>query len=330
MTSALHPAPLDLDGGNPRPVLQAAADAARTGRAAALAVVLQTEGSSYSRAGTCALFEPGRQVGWLSGGCLEPELARQAANAVDAGRIAWMEIDNRDDAALFSGNATGCRGRQWLALLPLPQLGGIEQLLDTWLQGPHTLHLALQADGRLDARCAGFTFTRTVPPAALQPLDGSHRWRLQWHRSPVVHVHGAGPEAALLLPLLDQLGWCAHVEEPRPRWREHLPLAAGSYCSSAATGVADAALVMHHNFELDREALERLAGSRVPFIGLLGPRRRKDDLFSVLDSHTRSALEPRLRSPIGLPLGGRGPEAIALSIAAQLQAWRHGTRLATP
>ena len=79
MNNALHPAPLDLDGGNPRPVLQAAADAARAGRPAALAVVLQTEGSSYSRAGTCALFEPGRQVGWLSGGCLEPELARQGS-----------------------------------------------------------------------------------------------------------------------------------------------------------------------------------------------------------------------------------------------------------
>ncbi|MGE8282232.1 MAG: XdhC family protein [Stenotrophomonas lactitubi] len=330
MNNALHPAPLDLDGGNPRPVLQAAADAARAGRPAALAVVLQTEGSSYSRAGTCALFEPGRQVGWLSGGCLEPELARQAANAVDAGRIAWMEIDSRDDAALFSGNATGCRGRQWLALLPLPQLGGIELLLDAWLQGPHTLYLALQADGRLDAHCGGFTFSRTVPAAALQSSDGSHRWRLQWHRSPVVHMHGAGPEAALLLPLLDRLGWCAHVEEPRPRWREHLSLAGGSYSSSAAADVADAALVMHHNFELDRDALQRLADSRVPFIGLLGPRRRKDDLFSVLDTPTRLALEPRLRSPIGLPLGGRGPEAIALSVAAQLQAWRHGTPLAAP
>ncbi|MEX0178792.1 MULTISPECIES: XdhC family protein [unclassified Stenotrophomonas] len=330
MNNALHPAPLDLDGGNPRPVLLAAADAARAGRPAALAVVLQTEGSSYSRAGTCALFEPGRQVGWLSGGCLEPELARQAANAVDAGRIAWMEIDSRDDAALFSGNATGCRGRQWLALLPLPQLGGIELLLDAWLQGPHTLYLALQADGRLDAHCGAFTFSRTVPAAALQSSDGSHRWRLQWHRSPVAHMHGAGPEAALLLLLLDRLGWCAHVEEPRPRWREHLSLAGGSYSSSAAADVADAALVMHHNFELDRDALQRLADSRVPFIGLLGPRRRKDDLFSVLDTRTRLALEPRLRSPIGLPLGGRGPEAIALSVAAQLQAWRHGTPLAAP
>ena len=152
MTSALHPAPLDLDGGNPRPVLQAAADAARTGRAAALAVVLQTEGSSYSRAGTCALFEPGRQVGWLSGGCLEPELARQAANAVDAGRIAWMEIDSRDDAALFSGNATGCRGRQWLALLPLPQLGGIEQRAFVLVVFPHQHALVRRAAHRLDIR----------------------------------------------------------------------------------------------------------------------------------------------------------------------------------
>jgi xanthine dehydrogenase accessory factor len=86
----------------------------------------------------------------------------------------------------------------------------------------------------------------------------------------------------------------------------------------------DAVLVMHHNFELDREALEALAATSVPFIGLLGPRRRRDDLFKLLTPEARAALSPRLRSPIGLALGGPGPEAIALSIAAQLQAWRHG------
>ncbi|MFQ6312721.1 XdhC family protein [Lysobacter capsici] len=32
---------------------------------------------------------------------------------------------------------------------------------------------------------------------------------------------------------------------------------------------------------------------------------------------------PRLHSPIGLKLGGEGPEAIALSIAAQLHSHRH-------
>ena len=84
----------------------------------------------------------------------------------------------------------------------------------------------------------------------------------------------------------------------------------------------DAALVMNHNFEMDREALFALADASIPFIGLLGPMRRKDDLFRVLPASAREALQPRLRSPVGLKLGGQGPEAIALSIAAQLQAHR--------
>ena len=87
---------------------------------------------------------------------------------------------------------------------------------------------------------------------------------------------------------------------------------------------SDAALVMHHNFELDREALLALSATAIPFVGLLGPVRRREDLFRVLPRDARDALLPRLRSPIGLKLGGTGPEAIALSIAAQLQAWRCG------
>jgi xanthine dehydrogenase accessory factor len=50
--------------------------------------------------------------------------------------------------------------------------------------------------------------------------------------------------------------------------------------------------------------------------------RRREDLFRVLPLAAREALLPRLRSPVGLKLGGQGPEAIALSIAAQLQAQR--------
>lgn len=83
---------------------------------------------------------------------------------------------------------------------------------------------------------------------------------------------------------------------------------------------------MHHDFELDREALVALADTNVAFIGLLGPRRRREDLFKLLTPDQRHRLSPRLQSPVGLDIGGRGPEAISLSIAAQLQQWRsaHG------
>ncbi len=47
---------------------------------------------------------------------------------------------------------------------------------------------------------------------------------------------------------------------------------------------------MHHDFELDREALVALADTEVGFIGLLGPRRRREDLFKLLTPDQRLRL----------------------------------------
>ncbi len=144
---------------------------------------------------------------------------------------------------------------------------------------------------------------------------------------------GAGhgwPESATLLPWLRELGWITTLVEKRPRWRGQGALAdhhveATPSQALAAGLAADAVLAMHHHFELDRETLDALVTHPVPFIGLLGPRRRQQDLFQLLSPAQRDALLPRLRSPVGLPLGGEGPQAIALSIAAQLQHWRDGS-----
>ncbi|AWH49709.1 XshC-Cox1-family protein [Stenotrophomonas sp. SAU14A_NAIMI4_5] len=326
MTTSFFPAPLDLETGNARPALRAAADAARNRSPAVLAIVVQTEGSTYSRAGTCVLFAGDEQIGWLSGGCLEPELARAACRVAAEGQLCWVKIDTRDDDALFSGNAVGCRGCQWIALLPLHELPGLADCLDVWLQGRDTLRLSLATKGLVEGRCAGSSFCTQLPVLKSDEAIETSAWRLQWHRPPLVQLHGAGPEALTLVPMLEHQGWLIQIVEPRRAWQARLP-ALQQTNEEQADRQVDAALVMHHNFELDLDALRLLARSRIPFIGLLGPRQRRDDLFKLLDAGTRVALEPRLRSPIGLALGGRGPEAIALSITAQLQAWRHGSAL---
>lgn len=338
MSADLVTTPLDAEDGNPGLVFEATLDALYEGRRAALAVVLETQGSTYTRAGTVVLFSAHGHVGWLSGGCLEPEIERRAMQAVDGNTLAWMEIDTRDDDALFAGNAVGCRGRQRVVLIPLAALAGIDGMFGRWLRGEGTLELRLHSDGALQWRCGA---TRLSHDIASPPVDWEApraEWQLQWRRAPSVVVLGAGPEAAPLLPLLRGLGWRVEIHEPRERWRERLAVVATPDQRSGATGgsstdcrtrwtnapLPDAVLVMHHNFELDREALDALAATAIPFIGLLGPGRRRDDLFTVLPPETRASLSRRLRSPVGLGLGGRGPEAIALSIAAQLQAWRHG------
>ena len=110
--------------GGARAVLEASVAALQRGTAATLAVVLETSGSTYVRAGALALFDgEGTQVGWLSGGCLEPEIAQRADDASRAGQVDFMEIDTRFDEDLLSGSAVGCRGRLRIALLPLALLG---------------------------------------------------------------------------------------------------------------------------------------------------------------------------------------------------------------
>lgn len=329
MSAGRVAAALDAEDGNPGPVLQATLDAVRGGQHAALAVVLETEGSTYARAGTVVLFGDDDHVGWLSGGCLEPEIERRALQAAAQGALDWMEIDTRDDEALFAGNAVGCRGRQRVVLISIAALPGIEDVLVPWLRGDGTLALQVHADGRVRWQCGSTAVSATLPSPPLEWDADATQWQLQWRPAPSVVLLGAGPEATPLLPLLQGLGWRVQVVEPRERWRARLPEAVAPRGPQRVdepawpAALPDAVLVMHHHFERDRDALEQLAGLEIPFIGLLGPRRRRDDLFKVLPTQACAALSPRLRSPVGLALGGRGPEAIALSIAAQLQAWRY-------
>jgi xanthine dehydrogenase accessory factor len=325
-TRSLQPGPHSaapfLHAGNPRPVLVAAAALARRDTGT-LAIVLEAEGSTYVRAGAMAAFDgASAPTGWLSGGCLEPALALQAAKADADGRIDWIEIDTREDADLFSGSAIGCRGRLRIALLPLRRLPGVADCLDAWIRGGVALQRALGADGQVRMQAPNQSHAwhlHATPPAW---AGDATSWNLPLPRPPEVLLLGAGPETGPLLRLLEELGWRSTAIDPRERWHGLCAAADATSLPSAGLDGFDAALVMHHAFERDRDALELLANADVPFVGLLGPPRRRDDLLGLLTAAQRMALAPRLHAPVGLDLGGQGPEAIALSIAAQLQAWR--------
>ncbi len=314
-----------------RAVLEAAADAVETGQAAVLALVVETEGSTYVGVGAMALFgAPAGQVGWLSGGCLEPEIERRAGEIARTSDIGWMEIDTRDDEDLLSGSALGCRGRLRIALLPLLAMPGFETMVRAWLRDGTALDFDLNRSGTFVAAAGVAACTWPLVSSAPDwPNAQADRWGVRLQPPPTVIVFGAGPETPTLLPLLRGMGWITTLAERRSRWLPYGSAADRQIETMPAQALplalrADAALVMHHNFELDREALSALADSAIPFIGLLGPVRRREDLFRLLTPAQRAALSARLRSPIGLKLGGSGPQAIALSIAAQLQAHRHG------
>jgi xanthine/CO dehydrogenase XdhC/CoxF family maturation factor len=80
-----------------------------------------------------------------------------------------------------------------------------------------------------------------------------------------------------------------------------------------------AAVVMSHNLAADRQYLDQLASSNIPFIGLLGPTARKARLLDELGDAGKN-LQQRVHGPVGFDIGAATPESIALSIAAQIHA----------
>ncbi|RQG90933.1 XdhC family protein [Natrarchaeobius chitinivorans] len=83
------------------------------------------------------------------------------------------------------------------------------------------------------------------------------------------------------------------------------------------------AVVMTHNFVDDRLAVEALLDSPAPYVGLMGPTERFDEMLEAFADDGIHYDEDDLSSlytPIGLDLGGGSPYQIAHSIVAEVLA----------
>jgi xanthine dehydrogenase accessory factor len=80
-----------------------------------------------------------------------------------------------------------------------------------------------------------------------------------------------------------------------------------------------AAVLMSHSYEQDRNALRRLAAEPLQYLGILGPRKRTEQMLGDIGV-SEETLPDNLHSPVGLDIGADGPEQIALAVIAEIQA----------
>jgi xanthine/CO dehydrogenase XdhC/CoxF family maturation factor len=312
------------------------------------AFVIATEGSTYRKPGALMLLSSsGARCGLLSGGCLEGDLHEHAQRLLAGDdRIVERRYDGRGSDDPVWGLGLGCEGAMRILLWRL-DTGSSLTLLRGWLSAairrePALLEIdlasgdgALSMGSALGGRADSASSVGVLPPGRATLRDGS--FAVAAARAPALLLCGAGPDAEPVVRMASQVGWQVIVVDHRPAYVEaaRFPGAVRVVTVDAADPGAvvaldgfDAAVVMSHNLVADGRYLAALAVSDIPYVGLLGPAARRERLYAELGS-LAEALRPRLRAPVGLDLGGASPEAIALSIVAELQASLHG-RSGTP
>jgi xanthine/CO dehydrogenase XdhC/CoxF family maturation factor len=147
---------------------------------------------------------------------------------------------------------------------------------------------------------------------------------------PRLYVLGAGDDAKPLVSMAALLGWRVAVMDGRTHLArpERFPdadrvVAIASTLDLIEVRSEDAVVLMTHSYEQDRELLAALLPLRPKYLGVLGARHRSSLLVTEVAARIGRTVEAcceQIYAPVGLDLGGDGPEAIALAVIAEIQA----------
>lgn len=148
-------------------------------------------------------------------------------------------------------------------------------------------------------------------------------------------IFGAGHDAVPVARFAGELGFRTTVVDPRPAYNteERFPgcrliLADRHLWEEKVTiGRRTFVLVMNHHLERDRAAIRFALNSPAPYVGVLGPKSRRERLLAALEKEGVSFGEEqlaRMYNPVGLDIGAETPEEVAVSILAEMLAFRSG------
>jgi xanthine dehydrogenase accessory factor len=156
---------------------------------------------------------------------------------------------------------------------------------------------------------------------------------------PRLAIVGATDFSAALAPIARALGWAVSICDPRSafaradrfaRAADVVVAPPGPWVADQRLGPTDALLVFSHDPKHDEPAILAALAGEAGFIGALGSRRTATDRAARL--RAAGATEEQLRrlhSPCGLDVGARTPEETAVSVLAEMIAFRAG-RPGTP
>ncbi len=298
----------------------------------ALATLVTVEGSSYRRTGARLLVNgAGVSLGSTSGGCLEEDV-RERARVVLAEGVAQVAVyDTTAENDLVWGVGLGCQG---VVRVLVERLAG----QPGWARAVQR-NLAERKETRLNVVWEAADKTMLGTREAAEMDGGAKEMAKETMkvfedtvRPPVrLVIFGAGDDAQPLARMAKELGWQVEVRDARAGYAttgrfpaaDVVKVERAEAAADLAMDALTVAVIMTHRYREDGPLLRALLPRALPYVGLLGPKKRAERILSELAGEgfaVTEAMRGRLHAPVGLDIGGDTPEAVALAVLAEMQA----------
>jgi xanthine dehydrogenase accessory factor len=322
--------------------------------------VVDTRGSTPQKAGAAMLvFADGGQRGTLGGGCIEAEVRQRALRVLAAGSerpdVLTFNLDDNygwDDGLICGGrmsiladplsctrapeyyrclrhmieDGTGCT--QAVALVPAFGLAAGDRFL-------------FDANGQIAAQ----TTDAPLPPEIAQAMVPLTRRPAPFSRHGIAYlpvlqritllIAGAGHVGQAVARLAAEVDFEVWVLDDRASYasQERFPSAQRRFVGDIGSTLQELAptlststycLIVTRGHNHDEEALYHLAGTQAGYVGMIGSKRKIKLIFEDLLAKglTQETLA-RVHAPLGLAIGSQTVPEIAVSIVAELIAFRN-------
>lgn len=308
------------------------------GRGVALGTVINTWGSAPRQAGSqIAVRDDGAFVGSVSGGCVEAAVIEVAQAVIGGGKAQRLEFGIQDEQAWSVGLACGGRIEIYIEPVTTKEACATLRALNEARRRDHPIVRAVDVGNGEDLLIEPVHRNAPLDLAAAEAVrtDRSQRvdidgrsWFLCVYNPPVdLVIVGAVHVAQALTKMAALVGHRVRVIDPRATFatKERFPgvVLAHEYPDEALRRAPlhgrSALVTLSHDPKIDDPALAVALNAPAFYIGALGSKKTQAARLERLKARGFSDEKlARLHGPVGLAIGAKSPEEIALSIVAQM------------
>lgn len=308
-----------------RTILSASGEAQLAGKKTVLVTVVALEGSAYRRPGVRMLIrEDGLMQGAVSGGCVEKEVLRQSEDVFKSGKPKLMIYDGRF--------RLGCEGQLYILIEPFDPGPEFYKAFEDQRNSREPLQIDTffkREEGIQENSGSVFRFWSGDMKAGIQEANGPERFSQSLAPAFRLFVVGAEHDAVQLCKYAAETGWevtvVAAPDEQKDadyfQGAEHFITPIPEEFKNLAFDKQTAVILMTHSYVKDMKYLMGLADKELAYLGLLGPKHRRERLLNeFMDKDPELPLEffDRIHGPCGINIGAETPQEIAISIIAEI------------